>query len=382
MSKGGIVIYGTGATALKFVLTNKNIEICSFVEGKNKKKKVFMKDLFPFVPVLLFEEAEVILKKHYTVVASSEDIYWEIKNRLEKEYGLIEFENFEYWETYQKKIAVIYGNCHTVPIKEALKLSKKFNDNYGFYPLKAVQNMKANGGEGINSEVYGRCDLFIHQCIWEKNVYGPEYASGNFMKQLPSACTVIGIPNLYRMPKFMFPQISDNENPIQWEDYNYFPFRDKYIDQYYDSMSIPQIESMILDDNLISPGKILVEKEKFYEKVKEREKEWDIKVLGFLRSAMKDERLFYDPNHPSGFVIGYMINKIFELLGISDVRLDHCNIAPMDTYEIPIYRSVSKALGFQYHTEYLRVFHGHKLNSNQMDLREYISQYIAWNYPE
>lgn len=103
MSKGGIVIYGTGATALKFVLTNKNIEICSFVEGKNKKKKVFMKDLFPFVPVLLFEEAEVILKKHYTVVASSEDIYWEIKNRLEKEYGLIEFENFEYWETYQKK---------------------------------------------------------------------------------------------------------------------------------------------------------------------------------------------------------------------------------------------------------------------------------------
>lgn len=141
-----INVYGTGENAVKFVLLNQDIKIVSFIEGKTQKK-VFMEKLFlSTVPVVPLENAENVLRKRYTIIASSENAYWEIKEILEKQYGLIEFENFEYWETFRREMVLIYGNCHTVSVKQILKLSKTFNNKYGFYPLKPVQEIKASGG--------------------------------------------------------------------------------------------------------------------------------------------------------------------------------------------------------------------------------------------
>lgn len=98
------------------------------------------------IPVVPFGEAEAILRKHYTVIASSENAYWEIKSSLEHKYGLSEFVNFEYYRTFRKKVAVIYGNCHAYWIKNALMLSKEFNNIYGIYPLKMICNIELGRG--------------------------------------------------------------------------------------------------------------------------------------------------------------------------------------------------------------------------------------------
>lgn len=96
-------IYGTGINALKFLLSNKNdIKVSCFIEGK--------KDISSFMgyKVVNISDATKEFNARYTVVASSENVYFEIKRTFEKEYGLVEFEDFEYSDTYNKK------NCYNL----------------------------------------------------------------------------------------------------------------------------------------------------------------------------------------------------------------------------------------------------------------------------
>ena len=376
-----INIYGTGINAMKFVLTNRNIKVASIIEGK-KNVTNFMNEIVGEIPVIRFEDAGCMLRKHYTVVASSENIYWEIKNKLEMEYQLIEFEDFEYWETFCKKVVIIYGNCHTSAIKAALKTSSIFNHIYGFYPLKPIQEIKLKGSEAFKTNVFENCNLFIHQCIRKENIYGEKYASDNFVRLLYKDCRVIGIPNLYRLPKFMFPQIPDNNNYIEWESYNFFPFKDKYIDKNHSNMDIEKLEDMINDDKLIDLTSIIENQEFFFEKVRMRENEWDIKILDFLRNKISNQLLFYDPNHPTNAVIEYIANGILELLDIKEYIFNTNHLLPLDDFQIPIYESVNKALKLNYKINYLRNFSGKKLCNNRMNMKEYIKQYIMWNYPQ
>lgn len=376
-----INVYGTGENAVKFVLLNQDIKIASFIEGKTQKK-VFMEKLFlSTVPVVPLENAENVLRKRYTIIASSENAYWEIKEILEKQYGLIEFENFEYWETFRREMVLIYGNCHTVSVKQILKLSKPFNDKYGFYPLKPVQEIKASGGVKLNAAIFNRCRIFIHQDIRKENIYGLEYASETLINKLPLDCRVIAMPNLYRMPRFMFPQMVSYENSVEWEAYNYFPFRDIYIDENHDKMGVSDIKEMMMDDGLIDKSDILMKQDLFFEKVEMRELEWDIKISAFLRKNMKNSQLFYDPNHPAKIVIQFIAYRILDLLKISSIEIDASSILPLDGFELPIYKAVSKALNLNYCTSVLRRFSSAKLGKSQMDLNEYIRQYIAWYFP-
>ena len=375
-----INVYGTGVNAIRFVLLNRDVKIMAFIEGKKQEyQKAFMADAFrSLVPVVPFEDAGSILKNRYTVIASSEDAYCEIKDKLEQEYALVEFEDFEYYMTYRKKIAVAYGNCHMLWIKKALTLSKAFSSIYGFYPLDAICSYKECGG--IKSNVFEKCDLFIHQCIWEKNEYGSEFSSNNFIKKIPSKCKIIGVPNLYKMPRFMFPQIVDDDN-LQWENFGWF-YRDYYIDTNYKHMNVVQIRDMIMDDNLICANDILLGQEAFYEKVRLREKEWDIKILDFLRNRMQEEHLFHDLGHPTNAVMSFIAMKILELLQISSKGLDMNVLYSLDASEVPIYKSVSSTLGLKYNVNVIRKSQGRKLNMCQMDLEEYIKQYIAWHFPQ
>ena len=307
-------VYGTGVNAVNFVLSNKDIEIAAFIEGIKKDKKNFMPGIFDReVPVILLEDAKEVLLNHYTVIATSVNSYWEIKRQLEKEYSLVEYENFEYFETYRKKIAIIYGNCHAASVKAALYHSKKFNSIYGFYPLKPIQEIKADGGS--DTRVFEKCDLFIHQCIREKNAYGVSYASDSYLRKLPLKCKVIGVPNLYGIPKFMFPQTSVEE-PIIWENNNYFPVRDWYIDTNYSKMSLKGLCDMLSDEKLICAADIRADYERFYEKVVMREKEWDVKIVDFLKKQMPERKLFYDLTHPTREVIVYIAQSVLRILNM------------------------------------------------------------------
>lgn len=376
-----INIYGTGINAVKFLLDNRNVEVNAFIEGKSDRTR-FMEGLSAVSKeVIRIESAGQTLRKHHTVIASSEAAYWEIKRTLEEQYNLTEFEDFTYYKLFGKKIAVIYGNCHTIPVKEAVQLSKDFSMEYGFYPLRAICDIKSHNGEGLYSKVFERCDLFIHQCVREKNFYGPEYASSLIIRKLKPDCKIIGIPNVYRQPRFLYPQMKSYDNQICWEGYNVFPFRDFYIDQNYKELSVHELADMILDDSLISADEIINQKDIFFEKIRLREQEWDIKILDFLYKNLRYKQLFYDPNHPTDQISIYVARRVLTILGYSSEGMDYSGIYKLDTFEIPIYASVRKALNIEYKVDILRKYNKCSLNDVQMDLLEYIRQYIEWNYP-
>jgi hypothetical protein len=374
-----INVYGTGQNALRFVLMHRDIEINAFIEGNKAFNTVV--DITKLnrgdIPIVMIEDAiGGVLSQYYTVVATSENAYWEIKNKLENA-GLIEFENFEYYETYKKKIAIIYGNCHTAPIKQALKKSKSFSDEYGFYPIRQIQQIHLSESEDLECAAFEKCDLFIHQCIWEKNGYGTQYASENIIRRMKKECRIIGIPNVYRMPQFLFPQMN-YENEIKYNGYDGLGHRDIYLDRYYKEMSVSELCNMIRDDSLISAADILQQRDEFFEKLVKREKEWDIKVSRFISENISKKQLFYDPGHPTEILMEYIIRALFEILQLQFEPSIVIGTTILDTYEMPIYASVFKAMKLNYKQSFIRNHSPIKLTDVSMDIEEYVRQYIAW----
>ena len=199
-------LYGTGINAAKFLMAcSSEVEVGMVIEGREEKIKL-SPEFFGY-KVAFLEDVIEKMKCSYTVVAASEYAFLEIKRRLEA-FGLIEFEHFEYFSTYKKKVAIVYGNCHTDSIKDTLCKSRGFSEKYGIYPMPPVQEIKRMKID-IKSIPLESADVFIHQCIWEKNFYGIEFSSSSLIKRLHPNCRIIGIPNLYRMPKFLFPQIPE-----------------------------------------------------------------------------------------------------------------------------------------------------------------------------
>lgn len=370
-----ILIYGTGFNAIKFVMQNGIDKILCFVEEKKDIVEFFQK------PVLRLEFALSKYKGNKIVIASSGTVYFEIKEQLEKK-GLKEFEDFIYWEIYQKKIALIYGNCHTVPIKEALVFSKKFNSLYGFYPLKQIQIMKKEATDDYDLPVFSRCDLLLHQSIRKDNIYGEEYASSNILSKAKASCKIIAIPNLYGLPKCFFPQVYSAPT-ICWEGENIFPFRDRYIDQLYsENIGLNDITKKLESVSLISRSEICWGWESFIEKVRLREKEWDIMMTDFLIDNYKDKQLFFNPNHPTNDVIRFITKKILRILQVNEKIDDEAYQAlhSLDGYEIPIYNSVKSALSLQFDNKYLRKYDKRRLSGKLMDLEVYVTEYVMWNF--
>lgn len=368
MSK--INIYGTGYSAIRYVLSHPELSINCFIDGKNTK------DSFLGYKVLSPEKGLKELKEYYTLIATSENSFWEIKKELEEKYGLTEFENFEFAETYKKQIAIIYGNCHTIPVKSVLCQSPQFNAYYGFYPLKTICDIKANNGLGIENKAYERCRLFIHQAIRDDNFYGEIYSSKKTINKLNKKCKIIAMPNLYRLPRFMFPQMENYDNQVYYENYNFFPFRDKYIDMYYKQLSIIELSEIIEDESLINYKHIIEQYDLFLDKVRQREVDWDLHISEFIISNMQEQQLFFDPNHPTPFIINYIANNILKILGYTEIN---CTSNALDSFELPVYSSVRKALNLNWKKEFLRTS-GNKLTNNLMDTKEYIKQYILWNF--
>lgn len=347
VSRREINVYGIGITAMKFVLSNNDLSIKNFIEGRHVKQKFMGLD----IPIVDYNEAENILKKYYTIVACQEHIYHEIKDKLEL-YGLREFVDFEYYECFKKKVAIVYGNCHGGVVKSYLRMSKEFSAEYGLYPVKPIQECAGYKKEHPDWDVIVEykaaleaCSLFIHQGVKKENYFGEEYSSDNFIKHLKPECRKIIFPNLYRMPMFMFPQMPSYTDNVRWEGIDWF-YKDIFIDANYKDMTLKQLVLMIEKENLI-PVKDTVEgKEIFEEKVREKKKHWDIKILNHIKSGYGKAKLFYDSGHPTGYIMKYIANNLLRMLGFSsvDYLLQENTAAELDIYEIPLYRSVRKAL--------------------------------------
>lgn len=279
---------------------------------------------------------------------------------------------------YKKKV-VIYGNCHAEAICKILSLVSGFTKKYELCPILPICNIKSE--DYFKKKVFSECDIFIHQSIRLNNRYGEQYASEKIIKLLKHECEIIAIPNVYHMPICFFSQYSTKEE-FKRNGITYF-FRDSIIDTLYkQGYSIKKIvekyNTNMLDESIIND-----DFKRFIAKVESREKDWDIKISKFITDNYKQHQLFFDPNHPTMYFLKYIAKCCMDILEVeyTEEEIDSISLQEACYYEMPICTTTKKGLGLNYGTKELRVG-GNKLVPGKMFLKQYVQQYIAFEWQD
>lgn len=364
-----IVLFGTGSKAEQFYIEfNTKVNIIMCLDNRPNK------DYFHGIKICEPNKENVSLG--YVVVASS--FYLEISEQLIS-YGLNEFDDFNCSDCYNKKISVLHGNCHMDVVKQYLKSSQEFDKVYGIYPNPLIQNNKQGY---IKENILNHCDLFIHQDIRTNNAYGYKLSDEYILGKLPEKAIKITMPNLFGLGYGFFPQYFINDhNPSLNDDKNgMFPNGDININNFIKAgLNISDIIYKINSNEIYSEVEVVDNFESSIHKIKEREKNWDIKILDFILYSYKKYKLFYDVGHPTNIIMKEISKQILINLGLNynDIKSDLC----MNQHEDPVYPCVGKYLNLDWvENEIIRVNSPKKMNSNVMDIIEYIKQYIMWCY--
>ncbi len=286
----------------------------------------------------------------------------------------LEFRN----KNSKKKIAIIYGNCHTTAMRQLLCSNDEFNSIYAMYPIKAIQEVK--DPEYFKGEVFSDCDLFIHQSIQKNNRYGEEFSSQSIIKRIKKSANIIAVPNVYHLPMCYFPQYEEKAELKNAHGGTVF-FRDSFIDNGLESgKSIKEIVNDYKTSGCYSQDHISWLFDKFIEKVRVREEEWDIKISDFLIEN-KNKDLFYDPNHPTPIIIEYICKGILSRLGIECSTLDISKMKLLDDYQMPLCKDVIEFFGIKYNQDGIIRLEGKKVVRGKMRIEDYVKQYLAmlWN---
>lgn len=407
-----INIYGTKESALVFLLANKDrIKVNKFIDGQiSTEKKIDISyfdhsEQYVAIPVL---KAIKDLKQYYTVVATSVKTYWIIKKVLEK-LGFEEFDNFEYFATFNKKIALVYGNCNAHGVATILSFSKIFNEKYGFYPVQPTFELYREGisvTSQYNNKILKKASLFLYQDVRLNNQYGAEFSSIPLLNKVSCSCRKICIPNFVKLPEFLFPQSQYIDAPItllkcasQKDILSPFTSRDCFIDRYHESRKLCSLVNMICKDDVIDHNLIKDLFDLFVEKISKRDKNWDVKTKNFILKNYKNHQLFYDLRHPSRYLLTYVSEEVLKILNMQSCcsSLENSSIpvyrsfcssggrfVDLDCEEVPIYNSVFKSLNLEFsrqlmHQSYVRNEPFHSLIGVRT-VEDYVRDYMMFNY--
>lgn len=319
----------------------------------------------------------------FILVAVSEKYYQTIRKQL-IEMGLIEFKDFMYYTLLNKKIAIMYGNCHIEIMKSFLQSSKEFMKRYAFYPMPVIMEMNSSM---MTKEVLENCDLFLAQDIRRENPYGEEFSVDIIINKLSSKCVLHIIPNLFKLGGLYFPQYRYDFNNCnndsayiegRWDLFGFFPFKDSIIDCLVEmGMDAESIISKCTSGKNFTIQEIEKCKEECINKIRKREDKWDIKCADFIEKNYKEHRLFYEPEHPTNFLFRYICKEMLALLNIyEDIHTDN----NLGNYETPIYPEVKAYLGLNFDVEKVRSENDSRSLGSVTSYEEYIMQYLWWRH--
>ena len=365
-----VVIYGTGINALKCVsfLEQNGIEIQYMLDGRD--------GIGRFKNYSVYKPVHEKLKNKFIVVASSYETYFTIKKNIGP---MQEFKDFIYYLWIDKKMVFLHGNCHMDVIEGYLKSSDEFAKEFAIYPTPRICTKKK-----LNEKIIKYMDVWIHEDIRSNNVFGYEYSDEYVGKFIKKNAIRIVMPHLYNLGVGFFPharETNDKNAPLLNGAYEngFFPHRDNIIDKCInESMPLEEIYSYVNEDNIL-PEEYTVNNFNIYiEKIKQREKAWDIKILDFILENYKKYKLFYDMGHPTNIVLKKISVEILAYLGIKDDNI-HTD-TKLDYHEVPIYPWIRKVLKMEWKEEFIRIDKDAIKCKDTMDIKEYIKEYVWWCY--
>lgn len=363
------VLYGAGWYAEQFLYNFKE---------KDRVKcciDAFRTGTFHGLPIYTLDTAPDL--KDYLIIVTA---VWENYNKIKEclvENGLIEFQDFIWADAFGKKIAVINANCHGEFYKRYLYQSRSFTDRYIIWNVAPLHLQKDSC---ISEELLKVCDLFIHQDVRPENSVGYKFSDEYILPLLKKDCKTITVPNMVGMGKWNFPTAIEKE-------YRYHTWamfcRDSVLDDAYGKYKdIAGMKKYVTSPDIYPEEKVRELFNSCMKKLKEREKNWDVKISDYILKNYQTKKMFYDFDHASDFVMQEIGRRLCERLGIQDIsgKVEY----PLNWEESFTFPYVKKALGIQYEETYIRetgkkeiIFHRKK-----MDLDEYLREYVWWFFGE
>lgn len=348
-----IVVFGAGKTGEKFVYQYYNkVNIRCFWDNKKEGELLGYQIRKPKA-----------LKEYFIVVTCA--CYMEIREQL-MQMGYCEFTDFVPYQIFDKKMAIVYGNCHMGAIRQYLEGHKEFALKYGFYPFPAICEMQNLPKKYEN--VLQHCDLFLHQSIRKNNMYGEQFASEFLLSYICKTCDAISVPNLYGMPKYLFPQLDMKTQQLRPGSFSPY-FLDKNIVLWLQKgKSVEEIKSYIIEGGVYTRAEIIDMWDSFVKKKNKRELEWDVKIFDYILLQQRKKKLFCDINHITSEMSREISHRVLQYMGYDE---NACIELPiMDDLETIIYADVKEALGLEFEEddirkwEKTRCFHKYKMDAD------------------
>lgn len=306
------------------------------------------------------------------VIAVSDADYPARKTQLET-MGYREFDDFIGYRMYAKKVCVINANCYLSFIKRFLNENTEFRKVYGIYPLPAIHENKFNY---IGDNILAHADLYIHQDIRPDNVFGYKFSDEYTLSKLKSDCKSICIPNFVGMLDGFYPTVTGqmynnvNGEPMCFDDWLINEAYQKYngnienimfyIMQYYfdDEDIIRRFNTMVL-------------------KWRERENNWDVKVVDFIMDNYQKIPLFEDISHPAECLQHEICRRLIKLIGCADTnKFTHYHMGCC--MEIFMWPQVKEILEIKWSKEQIRLYTKDYCyhDGQPITMKQYVEEYI------
>lgn len=270
------------------------------------------------------------------------------------------------------KKCLIYGNCQTAYIKNCLGQNSDFSSQYSQVFIKKVHRIKKEeifDLEAIVSDI----DLFIYQPVSDNYKKIPSLGTNYLKSLLKPDCKIISFPVAYfagYQPEMVYLKPLNNQ-PIKEDIYNYHDFN--ILSGFDQGKSIQEIASSIFNESFYSPYYIKNNFDLTIAELAKREKSLDIKITPFILNNYQKINLFNTINHPHHSIIGYVVNRILEILELATQYTELELISGQHTIEynnyFPIYPSVKKILNLEFDSELV-----YKFQNNNYSIYEAISK--------
>lgn len=369
-----IVLFGTGHQAEKFVFEyGKQYEIMYILDFGGEGRKFLGK-------YEVYEPTAENCSKYFIICAG--DYYMSKMCKFLNSIGKTELKDYIWYEWDNKKMVVINANCYGPHIKNYLKCNSEFNDNFYFYPVPTIhQNKEKN----IDEHIIKNCDIFLHQDVRADNSFY-KLSDDYLIPRLSEKAMSITIPNLVGYGKIFFIQsMSHNKYNRAWPNtpFGLFPHGDAIIDTLcMENVSLDYIVSRCRNAKYFTKSELEDNLNSTYIKFKQRENMWDIKILDYIMCFYREKKVFYDVVHPSNFIIRKICEDILKLLGINS-KLPLIGQG-LNSFEVPLYPEVKDLLGLEWggEDEIIREKSVYKLRDCDMDMEEYIREYVYWCHTE
>lgn len=364
------VLYGTGLEGEKLIYRYNDItdEITYCIDR-------FHRGEFHGIPIVTLEEAED-LNKYMVLVAAIWPTYQKIKRILE-ERGLEEYKNFIWAQELGKKLVIINANCYGSGVAEYLNECPEFVEQFCIHPIPFIH---VNQEKEIACSLLQRADVYIHQDIRPDNGVGYKLSDEYIAGFLKKDCLNITIPNFVGMVGWLFPTQEELGRYVPYKGgaINFF-YKDRAIDEAWRELGTAPLQQYVsfYDNYVIEDEELKNEENKFWKKLSEREENWSIKVADFIQNNFRIVPCFVDCSHPSHYLMEEICHQIANRLNIVGKK---SNTKHEMGFPSPVLKCVKDYYGINYTVPDYKLTPRFLNSSAEIDLAEYIKEYIWWFY--